>query len=124
MTTDPKGAGKKRDYRTGAVRGEESLKVKLQGKDGFSLGKQNVDLRYIEQLTDSEQTAALGLLLKYAVEKLADSKRTLPEIVHYLQTQLEDKGLSVFMEGTYLSAGYAVPRIQELYSCFNRYRRA
>ena len=124
MTTDPKGAGKKRDYRTGAVRGEESLKVKLQGKDGFSLGKQNVDLRYIEQLTDSEQTAALGLLLKYAVEKLVDSKRTLPEIVHYLQTQLEDKGLSVFMEGTYLSAGYAVPRIQELYSCFNRYRRA
>ena len=124
MTTDPKGAGKKRDYRTGAIRGEESLKVKLQGKDGFSLGKQNVDLRYIEQLTDSEQTAALGLLLKYAVEKLADSKRTLPEIVHYLQTQLEDKGLSVFMEGTYLSAGYAVPRIQELYSCFNRYRRA
>mgnify|MGYP004640050911 FL=1 len=124
MTTDPKGAGKKRDYRTGAVRGEESLKVKLQGKDGFSLGKQNVDLRYIEQLTDSEQTAALGLLLKYAVEKLADSKQTLPEIVHYLQAQLEDKGLSAFMEGTYLSAGYAVPRIQELYSCFNRYRRA
>ena len=124
MTTDPKGAGKKRDYRTGAVRGEESLKVKLQGKDGFSLGKQNVDLRYIEQLTDSEQTAALGLLLKYAVEKLVDSKRTLPEIVHYLQTQLEYKGLSAFMEGTYLSAGYAVPRIQELYSCFNRYRRA
>ena len=124
MTTDPKAVGKKRDYRTGAVRGEESLKVKLQGKDGFSLGKQTVDLRYIEQLIDSEQTAALGLLLKYAVEKLVDTKKTLPEIVQCLQTQLKEKGLSAFMEGKYISSGYAIPRVQEIYSCFNRYRRA
>lgn len=124
MTTDPKAVGKKRDYRTGAVRGEESLKVKLQGKDGFSLGKQTVDLRYIEQLIDCEQTATLGLLLKYAVEKLADSKKTLPEIVQFIQTQLEKKGLSAFMEGKYISGGYAIPRVQEIYSCFNRYRRA
>ena len=124
MTTDPKAVGKKRDYRTGAVRGEESLKIKLQGKDGFSLGKQTVDLRYIEQLIDSEQTAALGLLLKYAVEKLVDTKKTLPEIVQCLQTQLEEKGLSAFMEGKYISSGYAIPRVQEIYSCFNRYRRA
>ena len=124
MTTDPKAVGKKRDYRTGAVRGEESLKIKLQGKDGFSLGKQTVDLRYIEQLIDCEQTAALGLLLKYAVEKLVDTKKTLPEIVQCLQTQLEEKGLSAFMEGKYISSGYAIPRVQEIYSCFNRYRRA
>ena len=124
MTTDPKAVGKKRDYRTGAVRGEESLKVKLQGKDGFSLGKQTVDLRYIEQLIDCEQTATLGLLLKYAVEKLADSKKTLPEIVQFIETQLEEKGLSAFMEGKYISGGYAIPRVQEIYSCFNRYRRA
>ena len=123
MTTDPKAVGKKRDYRTGAVRGEESLKIKLQGKDGFSLGKQTIDLRYIEQLIDSEQTATLGLLLKYAVEKLADSKKTLPEIVQYLQEQLDQKGLSAFMDGKYISGGYAIPRIQEIYSCFNRYRR-
>ena len=124
MTTDPKAVGKKRAYRTGAVRGEESLKIKLQGKDGFSLGKQTVDLRYIEQLIDCEQTAALGLLLKYAVEKLVDTKKTLPEIVQCLQTQLEEKGLSAFMEGKYISSGYAIPRVQEIYSCFNRYRRA
>ena len=49
MTKDADGATKRRDYRTGRVReGEpERLKVKLQGKDGFALGKQNVDLRYI-----------------------------------------------------------------------------
>ena len=124
MTTDPKGVGKKRDYRTGAVRGDESLKIKLLGKDSFSIGRQTVDLRYIEQLIDSEQTAALCLLLKYTVEKLADSQKTLPEIIQYVQTQLETNGLKTFLDGKYLPAGYAIPRVQEIYSCFNRYRRA
>ena len=45
----------------------ERLKLKTMGTDGFAIGKQTVDLRYLEQLIDSEQTACLGMLLKYAV---------------------------------------------------------
>ena len=101
----------------------ERLKTKVHGKDGFSLGKTEVDLRYVEQLIDSEQTASLALLLKYACEHLIDGKRTLPEIVTYLDSQLKKQGLSFFSEGSYISCGYAMPRIQEIYSCFNRYRR-
>lgn len=63
----------------------ERLKTKVSKTDGFSLGRQEIDLRYIEQLIDTEQTAALSLLLKYAVEHLIDGKRTLPEIVEFLQ---------------------------------------
>ena len=100
----------------------ERLKVKVHGRDGFSIGKQEVDLRYVEQLIDSEQTGALGALLKYAVEKLIDGKRTLPEIVELLCCKLEKEGLSFLSEG-YTSCGYAVPRRQEVYACFNRYRR-
>ena len=37
----------------------ERLKVKVHGRDGFSIGKQEVDLRYVEQLIDSEQTQEL-----------------------------------------------------------------
>lgn len=101
----------------------ERLKTKVHGKDGFSLGKTEVDLRYVEQLIDSEQTASLALLLKYACEHLIDGKRTLPEIVTYLDSQLKKQGLSFFSEGSYIPCGYAMPRIQEIYSCFNRYRR-
>lgn len=101
----------------------ERLKTKVHGKDGFSLGKTEVDLRYVEQLIDSEQTASLALLLKYACEHLIDGKRTLPEIVAYLDAQLKKQGLSFFSEGSYIPCGYAMPRIQEIYSCFNRYRR-
>ena len=73
---------------------------------------------------DSEQTAALGLLLKYSVEKLVDGKRTLPEIAEYLEKQLEQKGLEFFAEGSYIPGGYAIPRAQEIYACLNRYRRS
>lgn len=102
---------------------EERLKVKVHGRDGFSLGKKEIDLRYIEQLVDSEQTASLGMLLKYAVENMVDDKKTIPQIVAYLEKQLKIKGLEFFSEGSYIPCGYAMPRIQEVYSCFNRYRR-
>ena len=111
-----------RSHRRGAGK-TERIKIKVHGKDGFSLGRQEVDLRYIEQIVDSEQTAALGLLLKYALEHLADEQRTLPEIVEYLQKQISAKGLRILADGSYLPCGYAIPRIQEIYSCFNRYRR-
>lgn len=101
----------------------EQPKIKVHGKDGFLIGKQDVDLRYIEQLIDAEQTAALGLLLKYTIEKLADGTRTIDDIVKYLADQLKHKGLSFLSEGSYIPCGYAMPRIQEIYSCFNRYRR-
>lgn len=113
-----------REHHGDSFRGkQERLKIKVHGKDGFSLGRQDIDLRYIEQLIDSEQTASLGLLLKYAVEHLIDGKKTLPEIVHYLDEQLTRQGLSFLADGSYIPCGYAMPRSQELFSCFNRFRR-
>ena len=100
----------------------ERLKTRISGTDGFSLGRQEIDLRYTEQLIDAEQTAALGLLLKYAVEHLTDGRRTLPEIVQFLWKNLSLHGLSFFTENQKISCGYATPRIQEIYACLNRYR--
>ena len=101
----------------------ERLKTRVSKTDGFSLGRQEIDLRYTEQLIDTEQTAALSLLLKYAVEHLIDGKRTLPEIVEYLYKNLALHGLAFFADSQNIACGYAVPRLQEIYACFNRYRR-
>ncbi len=124
LEKDKNGAVKRRDYRSGEVKkGEpERLKVKTLGVDGFLLGKQNVDLRYIEQLIDSEQTAALGLLLKYAVEHFTDGKHTISEVAEWLAKKAEQEGLAFAAEHGEISGGYAIPRIQEIYSCLNRYR--
>lgn len=101
----------------------KDFKIKCHGKDSFSIGKDTVDLRYIEQLTDKEQTAALGELLRYAQEYLVDGKRTISEIISVLQNKIEKDGFSAFFGNSYIPCGLAVPRIQEIFSCFNRYRR-
>lgn len=69
-----------------------------------------------------EQTAALGLLLKYTVEHLVDGKRTISETAQWLEQKLEQEGMVFAAEHGVISGGYAIPRIQEIYSCLNRYR--
>lgn len=125
MSKSPLGSPKRRDYRTGAVKNDEpeQLKVKLLSKDSFLIGRQTVDLRYLEQLVDSEQTAALSVMLKYAVENLVDGKRTVSSIVRELYKLYIENGFAAFSDGRPVAGGYAMPRIQEIYSCFNRYRR-
>ena len=123
MEKDKNGAVKRRDYRTGVIKDAgEHLKVKTLGVDGFALGKQNVDLRYLEQLIDSEQTAALGQLLKYAIENLVDGKRSIADVVEYLQVKLDKEGMQFTAGRGTLAGGLAIPRKQEIYACFNRYR--
>lgn len=101
----------------------DRLKTKVHGTDGFSIGHQEVDLRYVEQIIDPEQTATLSLLLKYAIEHMIDEKKTLAEIVERLVRELDEKGFSFLYDSSYIPCGYALPRVQEIYSCFNRYRR-
>ena len=102
---------------------QDHLKTKVSKTDGFSLGRQEIDLRYTEQLIDPEQTATLSLLLKYAVENMINGKRTLSEIVEDLEKKLKKEGMSFLSGDRQISCGYALPRLQEIYACFNRYRR-
>ena len=102
---------------------QDRLKTKVSKTDGFSLGRQEIDLRYTEQLIDPEQTATLSLLLKYAVENMINGKRTLSEIVEDLEKKLKKAGMSFLYGDRQISCGYALPRLQEIYACFNRYRR-
>lgn len=124
MEKNKSDASRKRDYRTGEVKkGEpERLKTKTLGVDGFLIGKQTVDLRYVEQLVDSEQTAYLSLLLKYAVEHLTDDRRTVSQTVEELWEHIEKEGMAFVNGKSGITGGYALPRIQEIYACFNRYR--
>lgn len=107
--------------RQGSDRRQEHMKVKTFGRDSFSLDKETVDLRYVEQLADSEQTTALAYLLRYALEQTADGKRTVQQIVRVLSETLEKKGWSPFCS-SYIPCGLARPRRQEIHACLNRFR--
>jgi predicted ABC-class ATPase len=101
---------------------KERPKIKVLGKDGIQIGKTSTDLRYLEQLTDGEQLAALAYMLIYSASHYMDGRRDLTQIVDLLETQVNQKGLSSLAESTYLPAGLARPRRQEIFACFNRCR--
>ena len=106
-----------------ALRKEDRIKIKTMGTSELSLNKENVELRYLEQLKDHEQSAALAYLLKYAQLKLMDGKKDLRQIGDFLEKQLDEKGLESLFDHGDVSAQLARPREQEILACMNRYRR-
>ena len=106
-----------------ALRREERIKLRASGTSELSVNKENVELRYLEQLKDQEQTAALAYLLKYAQLKLMDGRKDLRQIGAMLEAQLDGQGLESLFERGDVSAQLARPRKQEIMACINRYRR-
>lgn len=101
---------------------DRQAKIKVNGKDSVSIDKALIDLRYTEQLVDSQQLMALGYMLDYARRHFMDGQTTLTDIVSRLETLISQKGLACICEGSYLPAGLAMPRRQEIFACFNRCR--
>ncbi len=106
-----------------SLRKDDRIKLKIMGKDGFSFNRETVDLRYVEQLTDTEQLAALAYLLKYAELHLFDGKKNLKNVVEQLEQKLMTEGLAAVCESSYVPTGLAMPRKQEIFACINRYRK-
>lgn len=106
-----------------ALKKEERLKIKAMGKNELLLAKNSVELRYMEQLNDEEQTMALGFILKQLQLNLFDGRKTLVQAVDMLEGQLDKGGLeSLFGRGE-VSASLARPRRQEIFACVDRYRK-
>ncbi len=100
----------------------ERVKLKSLGRDGVSLNRETVDLRYVEQLCDAEQSAALGWCLLYAQRRLLDGNRTLAQVVDELERLMEAKGLAALCDDRGGVPFLARPRRQEIFACFNRCR--
>lgn len=105
-----------------AVRDNDRVKVKHMGTDSVSVNRDNVDMRQVEQLVDSEQLAALGYILTYAEKNLFDGKRSLRAVVDEVWELVETRGLAAVCGGSYLPSNLALPRKQEIFACLNRYR--
>ncbi len=108
-------------YRTGTDKRHEHMKIKTFGRDSFSLDKETVDLRYVEQLADSEQTNALAYLLRYGLEQTIDGKKTVRQIIDQVYDLLDKKGWEPFC-GSYIPCGLAKPRKEEVFASLNRFR--
>ncbi len=98
------------------------IKIKTLGKDGIMIGRETVDLRYVEQLQDEEQLTMLAQILRYLEDFVFDGKKTMPEIIEKLYADLEEKSFGTVM-GRQIPGNLAMPRKQEIYACLNRYRK-
>lgn len=107
--------------RDAAFAKEERIKMKTLGLEGFSVNRETVDLRYVEQLSDSQQITALAYMIKYLKLHSFDGSRTVQEAVEKLYGEIAAKGFSAFC-GSDLPGNLALPRKQELYAALNRCR--
>lgn len=109
-----------RDQRGGGR--DDRIKTKVFGKDSLQVGKETVDMRFVEQLIDSEQTAALAQMLRYCVEHQLLERYPLTEVVAQLQDKVKKDGLTAMSSHSYRAMGLCLPRPQEIFACLNRYR--
>ena len=101
---------------------EERVKLKSLGRDGVSLNRETIDLRYVEQLRDGEQSAALGYCMLYAQRNLMDGRRTMGQVVEELERLMDQRGMEALLGSRAGVPFLARPRKQEIFACFNRYR--
>ena len=100
----------------------DRIKTKVLGRDGFSINHETVELRYVEQIVDSGQSAALCRALLYCGRHFFDGKTTLTEAVDRLMELLQSEGLKLLCENSYLVTGLTLPRKQEILASLNRCR--
>ncbi len=105
-----------------AFKGNDRIKMKTMGRDGIMINKETIDLRYVEQLTDSEQLTALGYCMRYAQKRLLDGRKSIRQIVDELEKVIGKESLAGLCESSSSISCMAMPRKQEIFACFNRYR--
>lgn len=127
MLSGPESSAKKpgfdrRPEQSREFKGSERIKMKTMGREAVSINRETIDLRYVEQIMDSEQVSALGYCVRYAQKHLLNGRLTLQEIVAGLDEKIEKETMAALCESSSSVANLARPRKQEMFACFNRYR--
>ena len=104
------------------VRKKEIEKIRVHGWDSLSIDKSEIDLRYLEQVVDESQTAALGYIIQYILTKTADGRKTPDALAEELAKKLDTEGILSITPKNYSAGPSAMVRKQEILACLCRYR--
>lgn len=104
------------------VRSKQIEKARVHGWDTLSLDKTEIDLRYMEQIVDESQTAALAYLMQYILGRLANGKKTAAELAAEAARKIETEGILSVTPKNYGAGAAAAVRRQEILACLARYR--
>lgn len=104
------------------VRKKEIEKIRVHGWDSLSIDKSEIDLRYLEQVVDESQTAALGYIIQYILTKIADGRKTPDALAEEVAKKLDAEGILSITPKNYSAGPSAMVRKQEILACLCRYR--
>ena len=104
------------------VRPKSIEKMRVHGWDTLSLDKTEIDLRYLEQIVDETQTAALGYTLQYVLGRMADGKKSAAQLAQEAAQKLAREGILSVMPRNYGAGPAAMVRVQEILAALVRYR--
>ena len=102
--------------------GGDRTKIKTLPREGVMVNKEVIDLRYVEQLVDSEQLTALGYCVVYTQRNLLDGRRDLRRVADELEAAIDRGTLAALCGDRSGVPGLARPRRQEILACLNRCR--
>ena len=109
-----------RTIKKGSIeRGPKGIKIKTFGVDGLSINREDIDLRAVEQIVDSEQVTAIGYIMKWAEDNKINERLSLEELVDEAISYIKKSGLISINA----SGNLAMPRKQEIMATFSRYRK-
>ena len=98
-------------------------KIKSMGTDTVLIDREAIDVRYLEQISESGQTTALAYMMGWILDNVK-SQEELSHLAERIYNMIEKQGMEAVIPANY-SAGHPVlPRKQELYACLSRYRSA
>ncbi|HRV08123.1 MAG TPA: ABC-ATPase domain-containing protein [Acidobacteriota bacterium] len=102
------------------ARGRREVKIDTKGQSLILFGRHMIDLAAVEQLVDPSQTRAVAQALLHLARRSARGRYSVPELLQWLEEELQEKGLDTL--SPYKVGNLAYPRPQEVAAAMNRLR--
>ncbi|GAA5416774.1 hypothetical protein Pryu01_01812 [Paraliobacillus ryukyuensis] len=108
-----------------AQQGKKS-KIQAKGLTTIIIGKNDLDLMYVEQLVDTSQTSMIAAIIRYVDKQgLLKQGKTLTELLDDIERKMDQAGLAAFAPFPKQHPGdLARPRRFEIAAALNRIRTA
>ncbi|MBU3216337.1 ABC-ATPase domain-containing protein [Clostridium estertheticum] len=105
------------------TQGDKGIKMKTIGLSVLSINREDIELRAVEQIVDSEQVNAIGIIMKWAEVSLMNKGLNFGDMVDNIICQIDRDGLISMDRLKGGSGSLAMPRKQEIMATYNRYRK-
>ena len=97
------------------------MKCKASGTDSVIIDRNLIDVRYLEQLTEPEQTVGLTYLAAYVCASLK-AEEDFKGLADRIYQKIDKDGFLALVPRNYPGGQPALPRKEEMMACLNRYR--